>query len=128
MSTAKILRKVYGHISQFEYAGDRKAFKRLNYFRRSMYGIRICLEIMKIHFEKNDNFCCTKEYLTKKMASLASRATIINFLNDEISKGSLEITISKQDRRVKNIKPSTQLIQEFTLWIDSNYRPNSIKT
>ena len=56
--------------------------------------------------------------LTKKMADLASRATIINFLNDEISCGSLITEISLNDKRVKIIKPSSELLEEFKAWLD----------
>ena len=65
---------------------------------------------------------CTKEHLTKNMADLASRATIINFINDEISKGSLITQISTKDKRVKIIQPSSELIDEFTMWLDMIYK------
>ena len=121
MNTETILRKVNEQINQFEFAGDRKIFKFLNYFRGSIYGIRICFEIIKLHFEKNSPDC-TKEYLTKKMSSLASRATIINFVNGEIDKGSLITKVSNKDKRVKIIDPSKELIDEFVSWLDSDNR------
>mgnify|MGYP000178592686 FL=1 len=121
MNTETILRKVNEQIYQFEFAGDRKIFKFLNYFRGSIYGIRICFEIIKLHFEK-DSPECTKEYLTKKMSSLASRATIINFINGEIDKGSLITKVSNKDKRVKIIDPSKELINEFISWLDSDNR------
>ncbi len=121
MNTETILRKVNEQIYQFEFAGDRKIFKFLNYFRGSIYGIRICFEIIKLYFEKNSPDC-TKEYLTKKMSGLASRATIINFINNEIDKGSLVTKISKKDKRVKIIDPSKELIDEFVSWLDSDSR------
>ena len=52
------------------------------------------------------------------MSDLASRATIINFINDEISKGSLVTQVSSKDKRVKIIQPSSELIDEFTMWLD----------
>ena len=52
------------------------------------------------------------------MSDLASRATIINFINDEISKGSLVTQVSTIDKRVKIIQPSSELIDEFTMWLD----------
>ena len=52
------------------------------------------------------------------MSDLASRATIINFINDEISKGSLVTQVSTKDKRVKIIQPSGELIDEFTMWLD----------
>jgi hypothetical protein len=121
MNTETILRKVNAQIYQFEFAGDRKIFKYLNYFRGSIYGIRICFEIIKLHFE-TDSPECTKEYLTKKMSGLASRATIINFINGEIDKGSLVTKISNKDKRVKIIDPSKELINEFISWLDSDNR------
>ena len=121
MNTETILKKVNEQIYQFEFAGDRKIFKFLNYFRGSIYGIRICFEIIKLHFEK-DSPECTKEYLTKKMSALASRATIINFINGEIDKGSLITKVSNKDKRVKIIDPSNELINEFVSWLDSDNR------
>tara|TARA_B100000579_G_C22810492_1_gene844953 strand:- start:310 stop:681 length:372 start_codon:yes stop_codon:yes gene_type:complete len=121
MNTETILQKVNQQIYQFEFAGDRKAFKFLNYFRGSVYGIRICFEIIKLHFEKESPEC-TKEYLTKKMSTLASRATIINFINGEIDKGSLVTNTSDRDKRVKIINPSKELIEEFVSWLDSENR------
>ena len=52
------------------------------------------------------------------MSDLASRATIINFINDEIGKGSLVTQVSSKDKRVKIIQPSSELIDEFTMWLD----------
>ena len=121
MNTETILKKVNDQIYQFEIAGDKKTFKLLNYFRGSIYGIRICFEIMKLHFEKNSHEC-TKEYLTKKISPLASRATVINFINGEIDKGSLVTKVSNKDKRVKIIDPSKELIDEFVSWLDSDNR------
>lgn len=119
MNNEKILKELNKQILQFEIAGNKKRFVRLSHFRRSVYGIRICFEIMRLFLEqKNNNIECTKEYLTKKMADLASRATIINFINDEISFGSLKTEVSTNDRRVKIIKPSSELLEEFKAWLD----------
>ena len=119
MKAEKIFEQVIKQIKVFESAGDRKVFNRLSHFRRSVYGIRICYEIMRLYFEPNINKIeCTKEYLTKNMSDLASRATIINFINDEISKGSLITQVSSKDKRVKIIQPSSELIDEFTMWLD----------
>ena len=52
------------------------------------------------------------------MSGLASRATVINFINGEIDKGSLVTKISDKDKRVKIIDPSSELIDEFTMWLD----------
>ncbi len=56
------------------------------------------------------------------MSHLASRATIINFLNGEIDKGSLVTKLSNKDKRVKIINPSKELINEFISWLDSDNR------
>ena len=74
---------------------------------------------MRLYIDSNtNNIECTKEYLTKNMSDLASRATIINFINDEISKGSLVTQVSSKDKRVKIIQPASELIDEFTMWLD----------
>ena len=56
------------------------------------------------------------------MSNLASRATIINFINGEIDMGSLNTKISNKDKRVKIINPSNELISEFVSWLDSDNR------
>ena len=123
MKSEKIYKGVNQQIKVFDSAGDKRVFGRLSHFRRSVYGIRICFEIMKLYFDEDANKAeCTKEYLTKKIAELASRATIINFINDEISKGSLTTQVSTKDKRVKIIQPSSELIDEFTMWLDIIYR------
>ena len=123
MKSEKIYKGVNQQIKVFDSAGDKRVFVRLSHFRRSVYGIRICFEIMKLYFDEDANKAeCTKEYLTKKIAELASRATIINFINDEISKGSLTTQVSLKDKRVKIIQPSSELIDEFTMWLDIIYR------
>ena len=119
MNNEKILKELNKQILQFEIAGNKKQFVRLSHFRRSVYGIRICFEIMRLFLDQKANSIeCTKEYLTKKMADLASRATIINFINDEISFGSLKTEVSINDKRVKIIKPSSELLEEFKAWLD----------
>ena len=119
MNNEKILKELNKQILQFEIAGNKKQFARLSHFRRSVYGIRICFEIMRLFLDQRVNGIeCTKEYLTKKMADLASRATIINFINDEISFGSLKTEVSTNDKRVKIIKPSSELLEEFKAWLD----------
>ena len=123
MKSEQIFKGVNQQIKVFDSAGDKRVFVRLSHFRRSVYGIRICFEIMKLYFDEDTNKTeCTKEYLTKNMAELASRATIINFINDEISKGSLTTQVSTKDKRVKIIQPSSELIDEFTMWLDIIYR------
>ena len=110
-------------IQSFESIGDRAKFKYLFLFRNNVYGYRILIEIFKLNNHallENDN-TCTKEHLTKTMSNLASRATIINFINDQISTGALFTVTSPNDKRVKIIKPSIELISEFKTWIEVSY-------
>ena len=63
--------------------------------------IQQTIEILKLNNQSllgTENIC-TKEHLTKVMAPLASRATIINFINDQIAIGSLQTEISKFDKK-----------------------------
>ena len=111
------------HIESFEVFGNKEKFKYLSAYRNSVYGFRILIEILKLNNQSllgTENIC-TKEHLTKVMAPLASRATIINFINDQIAIGSLKTEVSKFDKRVKIIRPSADLIAEFKMWIDISY-------
>mgnify|MGYP007022689669 CR=1 FL=1 len=65
---------------------------------------------MHIYLNNKNNELCTKEYLTKRVSSLASRATIINFINDQISFGSLVANTSSIDGRIKNFVIKFSLI------------------
>ena len=112
------------HIESFEVFGNKEKFKFLAAYRNSVYGFRILNEILKLNNQSllgTENIC-TKEHLTKVMAPLASRATIINFINDQIAVGSLKTEVSKFDKRVKVIRPSIDLIDEFKQWIDISYQ------
>ena len=112
------------HIESFEVFGNKEKFKYLAAYRNSVYGFRILIEILKLNNQSllgTDNIC-TKEHLTKVMSTLASRATIINFINDQIAVGSLRTDVSKHDKRVKVIRPSVELINEFKTWIDISYQ------
>ena len=112
------------HIESFEVFGNKDKFKYLFAYRNSVYGFRILIEILKLNNQSllgTDNIC-TKEHLTKVMSTLASRATIINFINDQIAVGSLKTEVSKHDKRVKIIRPSVELINEFKTWIDISYQ------
>ena len=112
------------HIESFEVFGNKEKFKFLAAYRNSVYGFRILIEILKLNNQSllGTKNICTKEHLTKVMASLASRATIINFINDQIAVGSLKTEVSKFDKRVKVIRPSVDLIDEFKQWIDISYQ------
>ena len=52
MKSENIFKGVNQQIKVFDSAGDKKIFGRLSHFRRSVYGIRICFEIMKFHFDE----------------------------------------------------------------------------
>ena len=55
MKSENIFKGVNQQIKVFDSAGDKKIFGRLSHFRRSVYGIRICFEIMKFHFDEDIN-------------------------------------------------------------------------
>ena len=55
MKSEHIYEQVEKQIKVFESAGDRKVFTRLSHFRRSVYGIRICFEIMSLYFNTDEN-------------------------------------------------------------------------
>jgi len=97
---------------------DKSKFKSLSNFRRSVYGFKILVDVMHSYLNDNNHELCTKEYLTKRVSSLASRATIINFINDQISFGSLVANTSSIDGRIKIITPSESLINDYQLWLD----------
>jgi hypothetical protein len=111
------------HIESFDFIRNKEKFNFIPAFLNTVYGYRVLIEVLKLNNQSllgEDNIC-TKEHLTKVMTSLASRATIINFINDQISAGSLVSNDSKCDGRVKIILPSLELINEFKLWIDVSY-------
>lgn len=116
-------KKLEKHIQDFESIGNKDKYKYLSSFRNTIYGYRILVEILRLNNSAllgNPN-TCTKEHLTKTIATLASRATIINFINDQIAAGSLYTLTDENDKRVKIIKPSIELIEEFKSWIDILY-------
>ena len=97
---------------------DKSKFKSLSNFRRSVYGFKILVDVMHSYLNDNNHELCTKEYLTKRVSSLASRATIINFINDQISFGSLVASTSSIDGRIKIITPSDSLINDYQDWLN----------
>ena len=116
-------KKLEKHIQSFESIGNKNKFKYLSSFRNTVYGYRILIEILKLnnHSLLSNHNTCTKEHLTKTIATLASRATIINFIKDQIASGALYTVTDEKDKRVKIIKPSLELIEEFKSWIDVLY-------
>ena len=111
------------HISSFDLIRNKEKYNFLPAFLNTVYGYRVLIEILKLNNQSllGEENICTKEHLTKVMNLLASRATIINFINDQISAGSLATNTSKCDKRVKIILPSIELINEFKDWIDVSY-------
>ena len=75
------LQRTENLINAFETINDKSNFKALINFRRTVYGFKILIDVMYCELANNTDVICTKEYLTKKVSSLASRATIINFIN-----------------------------------------------
>ena len=112
------LQKTKNLLLALESINDKVKFKSLSNFRRSVYGFKILVDVMHSSLDKNSKDLCTKEYLTKRVSSLASRATIINFINDQISFGSLIANTSPIDGRIKIITPSELLINDYQDWLD----------
>jgi hypothetical protein len=73
---------------------------------------------MYCELSSSDGVICTKEYLTKKASLLASRATAINFINDQISIGTLVASNSFTDGRIKVITPSESLKKDYQTWLE----------
>lgn len=115
---ANTLDRTINLIDAFETINDKQNFTSLSNFRRSVYGFKILIDIMHLHLSKNNEELCTKEYLTKRVSSLASRATIINFINDQISSGSLIASSSSVDGRIRIITPSNQLENDYENWLE----------
>ena len=112
------LKRTENLIYAFETINDKTNFKALTNFRRTVYGFKILIDVMHCDLANNADVICTKEYLTKKVSSLASRATIINFINDQISIGTLIANNSALDGRIKVITPSEDLRNDYQLWLE----------
>ena len=115
---SQILKRTENLLLALESINDKSKFKTLSNFRRSVYGFKILVDVMHIYLNNSNNELCTKEYLTKRVSSLASRATIINFINDQISFGSLVANTSTIDGRIKIITPSELLINDYQDWLN----------
>ena len=114
----KTLKRTENLILALESINDKAKFKSLSNFRRSVYGFKILVDVMHNYLNDDNHELCTKEYLTKRVSSLASRATIINFINDQISIQSLVANTSAIDGRIKIITPSESLINDYQDWLD----------
>ena len=114
----QILKRTENLLLALESINDKSKFKTLSNFRRSVYGFKILVDVMHCYLNNNNLELCTKEYLTKRVSSLASRATIINFINDQISFGALVANTSLIEGRIKIITPSETLINDYENWID----------
>lgn len=112
------LQRTENLINAFETLNDKSNFKALINFRRTVYGFKILIDVMYCELANNSDVICTKEYLTKKVSTLASRATIINFINDQISIGTLIANNSIVDGRIKVITPSEDLRNDYRLWLE----------
>jgi len=105
-------------IQALETINDKQKFVSLANYRRTVYGFKILIDVMHAHLNENDEELCTKEYLTKRVSSLASRATIINFINDQVSNGTLISNTSPVDGRIRVITPSNQLETDYQSWLE----------
>ena len=114
----QILKKTESLLTAFNTINDKANFKSLSNFRRTVYGFRILIDVIHSYLSPENKDLCTKEYLTKRVSSLASRATIINFINDQVSVGTLKANNSSLDGRIKIITPSDDLINDYQKWLD----------
>ena len=113
-----ILKRTENLLTALETINDKANFKALSNFRRTVYGFKILIDVMHCYLSPENKELCTKEYLTKRVSSLASRATIINFINDQISVGTLKANTSSVDGRIKIITPSDDLVNDYQNWLD----------
>ncbi|MDA9651696.1 hypothetical protein N9T16_03320 [Pelagibacteraceae bacterium] len=112
------LKRTENLIDALETINDKLNFRALINFRRTVYGFKILIDVMHCELANNADVICTKEYLTKRVSSLASRATIINFINDQISVGTLIANNSAVDGRIKVITPSEDLRNDYKYWLE----------
>jgi hypothetical protein len=112
------LKRTESLVDAFETINDKSNFQTLVGFRRTVYGFKILIDVMYCEFSNANDVICTKEYLTKKVSYIASRATIINFINDQISIGTLIANTSLIDGRIKVVTPSKALKNDYQLWLE----------
>jgi len=86
----------------------------LSFFWRNPTTYKVLLDLMKSHYEEFD---LNIEKLFLQNAHLASRITINNIIKDATQMKLVEIKLSKNDQRKKNIYPSEKLVNEFSNWL-----------
>ena len=112
------LKRTENLLTALDTINDKVNFKSLSNFRRTVYGFKILIDVMHSYLSPDNKELCTKEYLTKRVSSLASRATIINFINDQISVGTLKANTSSIHGRIKIITPNDNLINDYQSWLE----------
>jgi hypothetical protein len=90
--------------------------KSIKIFRRSPYGYRILLEIMRGHYQITEEKI-TIEYLCKVVQNLASRITVNNFIKETLGQKLLENQSDSTDGRLKIITPSNLLVKDYEQWL-----------
>jgi hypothetical protein len=90
--------------------------KSIKIFRRSPYGYRILLEIMRGHYQITEEKI-TIEYLCKVVQNLASRITVNNFIKETLGQKLLENESDSTDGRLKIITPSNLLVKDYEQWV-----------
>jgi hypothetical protein len=90
--------------------------KSIKIFRRSPYGYRILLEIMRGHYQITEEKI-TIEYLCKVVQNLASRITVNNFIKETLGQKLLENESDSTDGRLKIITPSNLLVKDYEQWL-----------
>jgi len=118
MSMHLTLKRTKKLVSAINTLDDKSNHKSLINFRRTVYGFKILIIVMNTFLDEDSREICTKEYLTKQSSTLASRATIINFINDQVSSGTLMASSSLIDGRIKIITPSNALLQDYDNWLE----------
>ena len=112
------LQRTINIVNAFEIINDKSNFKALTNFKRTAYGFKILIDVMYCELIDSDDVICTKVYLSNKVSSLASRATIDNFINDQINIGHFIASSSTIDGRIKVITPSEDLKNDYQLWLE----------
>ena len=90
--------------------------KSIKIFRRSPYGYRLLLEIMKGYYELTEEKI-TIEYLCRAVQHLSSRITVNSFLKEMIEIKLIDNHQDPIDGRLKIIKPSEFLVKDYEQWV-----------
>lgn len=102
-------------IEDFDVNNDRFS-KSIKIFRRSPYGYRLLLEIMRGYYELTEEKI-TIEYLCKVVQQLSSRITVNSFLKELLEIKLIENHQDPKDGRLKIIKPSDFLVKDYEQWV-----------